>query len=1250
MKPFKSRVFLTVLAVLLLAGVLMFPSPEPAAAETYGDWEYRILDGACEITKYKGTQSNLVIPETLDGRAVRYIGEDAFFNNDHLKSVKIPGNVQRIGDWAFASSNSLTSVTISPGVTSIGEFAFDGCTSLTEVTIPGTITDFGGYAFDGCKSLKTVVISEGVASIGESAFFECTSLTSVTIPGTVRSIGSNAFHGCSALSKAVINEGVSLIGAWAFENCTNLASIKIPDSVTELGNGVFYGCTGLKEVVIPGKVTGIGNYVFSGCERLTEIAVAKENPAYASRDGVLYDKQFTKLVCWPGGKSCPGIPGDITGIAPTAFSRFGGLYTLVIPGNITDIGNYAFWSCENLLTVEIPASVVRIGESPFSNCKKLSKITVSGGNPRYSSPDGVLCDDQAHTLIGCPGKKSSVDIPYGTTRIGRYACYGCKNLTSVVIPGSVTVIDEDAFGYCEKLAAITIPASVTSIGDYAFYSCKSLRSVTIPGSVGTVGEYSFYKCSGLTDVIIQEGVTSIGDDAFAYTDSMKCLSIPASVTYFGEIGDAFWGVRHEGTDIGKIIFVPCTSPAAKHLKDKYWFDKKVALVHECNTGRGGVKPTCTQAGRTSSAGNTCSRCGKTIENQGTIPALGHMAVADRSVLPNCTQTGLTEGSHCSVCGETIVRQQTIAALGHTPVTDAAVAPTCTKAGRTEGSHCSVCGKVLTEQKEVPAAGHTAMTDAAVAPTCTKAGLTEGSHCSVCGEVLSAQKEVPAAGHTAVTDAAVAPTCTKAGRTEGSHCSVCGKVLSEQKEIPAAGHTAMTDAAVAPTCTKAGRTEGSHCSVCGKVLTEQKEVPAAGHTPVTDAAVAPTCTKAGRTEGSHCSVCGEVLSAQKEIPAAGHTPVTDAAVAPTDVEPGLTEGSHCSVCGAILIPQEAIPPRTWTTDVSGKLCSIVRYHGSDRMVTIPEEIEGRSVVAVMDGAFSDSPQVEMVFIPDSVKYLGPDLFSGDPVIYCTEYSDADIWAFEHEHRTVYTDDAENGDFYVIELPEGLRIEYGRSQDLDAIVFPILKDTRVEWSSSNESAATVADGKISAIAPGITTITARAGSVTKSTEVAIYGPARDFSVSPSEMYIVQKSRAPLTITRIVPEGADVTFRWRSSSEVLVKVDQNGLVTALRLGDAVISVTSDNGISHECLVHVCEPVTSVLFDETEYTLSPGRRLRLTARVTMGAQHCENQLVAFASSDETVATVDAGGTVTAVGPGTATITAAAANGVSASCVVIVE
>ena len=1191
MKPFKSRVFLTVLAVLLLAGVLMFPSPEPAAAETYGDWEYRILDGACEITKYKGTQSNLVIPETLDGRAVRYIGEDAFFGNDHLKSVKIPGNVQRIGDWAFASCNSLTSVTISPGVTNIGEFAFYGCTSLTEVTIPGTITDFGRCAFDGCKSLRSVVISEGAASIGEYAFSDCTSLTSVTIPGSVRSMGAYAFHGCSALSRAVINEGVSLIGAWAFQNCTNLASLEIPDSVTELENGAFYGCTGLKEVVIPGKVTStgnyvfygctgltrvvisgkvtsIGNYVFSGCERLTEIAVAKENPAYASRDGVLYDKQFTKLVCWPGGKSCLGIPGDITGIAPTAFQRYGGLDALVIPGNITDIGEYAFQSCKSLSNVEIPASVVSIGDGAFSDCKELTKITVAGDNPRYSSQDGALYDDQAHTLIGCPGKKSSVDIPYGITRIGKYACNGCINLTSVVIPGSVTVIDEDAFGYCEKLAAITIPASVTSIGDFAFYSCKSLRSVTIPGSVGTVGKYAFNRCTGLTDATLQEGVTSIGDDTFAFTDSMKCLSVPASVTYFGENGDAFWGVRQEGTDIGKIIFVPCTSPAAKHLKDKYWFDKKVALVHECNTGRGGVKPTCTQAGRTSSVGNTCSRCGKTIENQGTIPALGHMAVADRSVLPNCTQTGLTEGSHCSVCGETIVRQQTIAALGHTPVTDAAVAPTCTKAGCTEGSHCSVCGKVLTEQKEVPAAGHTA-----------------------------------------VTDTAVAPTCTKAGRTEGSHCSVCGKVLSEQKEIPAAGHTAVTDAAVAP-----------------------------------------TCTKAGRTEGSHCSVCGEVLSAQKEIPAAGHTPVTDAAVAPTDVEPGLTEGSHCSVCGAILTPQEAIPPRTWTTDVSGKLCSIVRYHGSDRMVTIPEEIEGRSVVAVMDGAFSDSPQVEMVFIPDSVKYLGPDLFSGDPVIYCTEYSDADIWAFEHEHRTVYTDDAENGDFYVIELPEGLRIEYGRSQDLDAIVFPILKDTRVEWSSSNESAATVADGKISAIAPGITTITARAGSVTKSTEVAIYGPARDFSVSPSEMYIVQKSRAPLTITRIVPEGADVTFRWRSSSEVLVKVDQNGLVTALRLGDAVITVTSDNGISHECLVHVCEPVTSVLFDETEYTLSPGRRLRLTARVTMGAQHCENQLVAFASSDETVATVDAGGTVTAVGPGTATITAAAANGVSASCVVIVE
>ena len=149
----------------------------------------------------------------------------------------------------------------------------------------------------------------------------------------------------------------------------------------------------------------------------------------------------------------------------------------------------------------------------------------------------------------------------------------------------------------------------------------------------------------------------------------------------------------------------------------------------------------------------CSECNKYFSNaEGTlettasasqIPALGHDMVVDDAVAPNCTDSGLTEGSHCSRC-DYKVAQEVIPALGHDTVVDAAVAPTCTESGLTEGSHCTKCDYTVA-QNTVSALGHDLIVDAAVAPTCQQTGLTEGSRCSRCDYKI-AQEVLPIVGH------------------------------------------------------------------------------------------------------------------------------------------------------------------------------------------------------------------------------------------------------------------------------------------------------------------------------------------------------------------------------------------------------------------------------------------------------------------------------------------------------------------------
>lgn len=169
-------------------------------------------------------------------------------------------------------------------------------------------------------------------------------------------------------------------------------------------------------------------------------------------------------------------------------------------------------------------------------------------------------------------------------------------------------------------------------------------------------------------------------------------------------------------------------------------------------------------------------------------SLLHTLAVDPGKPPTCTETGLTDGTHCTVCGKDIQPQATIPAMGHTeePI-GAATAPTCTAAGLTAGLRCSICGLVLTPQQPVPPLGHTESIREAVAATCTEPGLTSGTYCSVCHAVIKAQETIPPLGHTVIPQEAAAPTCTETGLTDGAFCGVCRLTLKTQEVVPALGH-------------------------------------------------------------------------------------------------------------------------------------------------------------------------------------------------------------------------------------------------------------------------------------------------------------------------------------------------------------------------------------------------------------------------------------------------------------------------------
>ncbi len=158
--------------------------PTPSNFVTEGDYTFYKYEDKYYLINYTGSQTELTLPESVDGDNSYEIYKYAFYRNGKITSVIISDGVTSIGSYAFYDCNSLQSVTIGNGVTSIGNHAFSSCDSLQSVTIGNGVTSIGGYAFSSCDSLQSIVIPDSVTSIGYYAFYACDSLTSVTFKDT----------------------------------------------------------------------------------------------------------------------------------------------------------------------------------------------------------------------------------------------------------------------------------------------------------------------------------------------------------------------------------------------------------------------------------------------------------------------------------------------------------------------------------------------------------------------------------------------------------------------------------------------------------------------------------------------------------------------------------------------------------------------------------------------------------------------------------------------------------------------------------------------------------------------------------------------------------------------------------------------------------------------------------------------------------------------------------------------------------
>ena len=413
------------------------------------------------------------------------------------------------------------------------------------------------------------------------AFWQCRSLESLKITGDL--LGENR-------------------DSSATEGCVNLKNITIASSVQEVTYKLFDYFPELETLTLGKNTENIDCQLYN-FKKLQAINVANGNQYYSSENGILYDKDKTKLLYYPVKKE-----GE----------------SFEIPTSVKQVGeeedyDAVFAYNSNLKKITITENVEQMN-CYFGGCDNLQEISVDEKNEYFLSENRILYDKKKTMMLCYPAKKEgeSYVVPVGVKLVGgsEHKYYGgfCnnQNLTSITltkdvqgvdfyscinlqnievdennenytaengvlyskdklalvrypngkteknfeIPSNINVIEGNAFYNCKNLNSITLSDTIKEIQYSAFEGCSGLTVINIPDSVESIENYIFENCTNLKEVTLSNNITSIPDGAFYMCSSLTKLTIPNGVQSIG------WNAFESCEEL-KEVYIPASVTSIK---------------------------------------------------------------------------------------------------------------------------------------------------------------------------------------------------------------------------------------------------------------------------------------------------------------------------------------------------------------------------------------------------------------------------------------------------------------------------------------------------------------------------------------------------------------------------------------------------------------------------------------------------------------------------------------------------------------
>lgn len=513
-----------------------------------------ILTGYADAgTAATSTATTLVIPDFYQGKPVTVVGTNAFkgvgltdvtfgknlqwieagaFENNLLKSIKLPDGVWSVGESAFAH-NQLTTVDLNQ-VSAINAYAFSD-NDITSLTIPENVTGIADYAFQN-NGMTKLVLNQKVVSIGSGAFQNNQIQGQLVLPDTLTQLGVQAFEN-NRLTGVTLDSGLTMLNTGVFANNQLTGKLVLPATITSVGDEAFTN-NQLTDVQLNDNLTSIGTAAFA--HNLIEKSLTLPSKLINLGDEAFWDNRLTGVT----------LNDQLTGIGSKTFADNQLKGTLNLPANILNVGTQAFANNQltgltggvNLRTIEKEAfldnaltgsftlsdQLKSIGESAFAN-NHLTQIL--GGAGLTTIEVNAFVNNELSGVLNLSNVLKS---------IGESA-FANNHLTGLTGGASLDTINDKAFANNQLQGTLTLADTLHDVGESAF-AYNDLTKLDLGDAVNSLADYSF-AYNNLKEINASGKINTIGDYAFAGQRDLDNVKVDALVTNNGQTNTAVYHVR-----------------------------------------------------------------------------------------------------------------------------------------------------------------------------------------------------------------------------------------------------------------------------------------------------------------------------------------------------------------------------------------------------------------------------------------------------------------------------------------------------------------------------------------------------------------------------------------------------------------------------------------------------------------------------------------------------------------------------------